>query len=151
MVPVIFQASRNGCSSASPHPRVWGCLNSLELPVWLRPPYCFWFYALCFGYDLDEIEPSDLTTYASLGHFFYQGLGPGALQVSPADGTILHSSTIDILGVEQVKGITYSLGALLDVEWDIVTNIDGHGIFARTRVGRSSRVRFRRWDRMRFR
>ena len=136
------------------HPRVWGCLSLLELPVWLCPPYCFWFYALGFGCDLDETEPGDLTTYASLGHFFYQGLGPGALalQVSPADGTILHfSSTIDILGVEQVKGITYSLDALLGAEWDIGTNTNGYGICARTRVGRSSRLRYRQWDRIRSR
>jgi phosphatidylserine decarboxylase len=38
------------------------------------------------------------------------------LQVSPADGTILHFGTIKDLQVEQVKGITYSLDALLGVE-----------------------------------
>ena len=38
------------------------------------------------------------------------------LQVSPADGTVLHLGTIDNLRVEQVKGITYSLDALLGVE-----------------------------------
>lgn len=37
-------------------------------------------------------------------------------QVSPADGTVLHFGTIDNLRVEQVKGITYSLDALLGVE-----------------------------------
>ena len=127
------------------HPRVWGRLSSFELPVqWLRPPYSVWLYALVFGCDLNEIEPSGLTKYASLGNFFYQKLKPGALQVSLADGTVVNSGTINILGVKQVKGITHSLHALLGVESHIVTNIDNHGIFAGTRVGRSSRVRYRR-------
>ncbi|KAG6334912.1 hypothetical protein ID866_4173 [Astraeus odoratus] len=101
--------------------RVWGYLNSFELPVWVRP-YGFRLYAYMFGCNLDEIEPSDLTHYASLGEFFYRKLKPGvrpvdnAVLVSPADGTILHLGTIDGLRVEQVKGITYSLDALLGVE-----------------------------------
>ena len=37
-------------------------------------------------------------------------------QVSPADGTVLHLGTSDGLRVEQVKGMTYSLDALLGVE-----------------------------------
>jgi phosphatidylserine decarboxylase len=36
-----------------------------------------------------------------------------SLQVSPADGTVLHFGTINDLRVEQVKGMTYSLDALL--------------------------------------
>jgi len=36
--------------------------------------------------------------------------------VSPADGKVLHFGTIKDLRVEQVKGITYSLDALLGVE-----------------------------------
>lgn len=101
--------------------RVWGYLNSFELPVWIRP-YGFRLYAYMFGCNLDEIEPSDLTHYASLGDFFYRKLKPGvrpvdnSVLVSPADGTVLHLGTIDGLRVEQVKGITYSLDALLGVE-----------------------------------
>lgn len=118
--------------------RVWGYLNSFELPVWIRP-YGFRLYAYMFGCNLEEIEPSDLTHYASLGDFFYRKLKPGVRpvdnsvlvsrlslylcgassprnQVSPADGTVLHLGTIDGLRVEQVKGITYSLDALLGVE-----------------------------------
>lgn len=37
-------------------------------------------------------------------------------KVSPADGKVLHFGTIKDLRVEQVKGITYSLDALLGVE-----------------------------------
>ncbi|OAX41187.1 phosphatidylserine decarboxylase [Rhizopogon vinicolor AM-OR11-026] len=101
--------------------RIWGYLNSLELPVWIRP-YGFRFYAYIFGCNLEEIDPDDLTQYASLGDFFYRKLKDGArpidnaVLVSPADGTVLHLGTIDNLRVEQVKGITYSLDALIGVE-----------------------------------
>lgn len=111
--------------------RLWGYVNSLELPIWFRP-YGFKLYAYAFGCNLNEIEPSDLKSYASLGEFFYRKLKAGARPVddatlvSPADGTILHFGRVDVNGdgngelgpvkVEQVKGITYSLDALLGVE-----------------------------------
>ncbi|KAF7324823.1 Phosphatidylserine decarboxylase proenzyme 1, mitochondrial [Mycena kentingensis (nom. inval.)] len=101
--------------------RLWGYVNSLELPVWFRP-YGFQMYATVFGCNLDEIEPADLKAYPSLGDFFYRKLKDGArpvadaVLVSPADGKILHFGTIQDLRVEQVKGITYSLDALLGVE-----------------------------------
>jgi phosphatidylserine decarboxylase len=93
-----------------------------------------------FGCNLDEIEAADLKQYASLGEFFYRKLKDGArpvdnavlvrhpsilplsgadimcLQVSPADGKVLHFGTIKNRRVEQVKGITYSLDALLGIE-----------------------------------
>ncbi|KAI6142212.1 phosphatidylserine decarboxylase-domain-containing protein [Pisolithus tinctorius] len=83
--------------------RVWGYLNSLELPIWVRP-YGFRLYAYI------------------LGDFFCRKLKLGArpvdnsVLVSPADGTVLHLGEIDGLRVEQVKGMTYSLDALLGVE-----------------------------------
>ncbi|PBK99632.1 phosphatidylserine decarboxylase [Armillaria gallica] len=101
--------------------RLWGYVNSLQLPVWFRP-YGFRIYALAFGCNLDEIEPADLASYPSLGDFFYRKLKDGArpvddaILVSPADGKILHFGTIQDLRIEQVKGITYSLDALLGVE-----------------------------------
>ncbi|KAG5643049.1 hypothetical protein DXG03_001627 [Asterophora parasitica] len=101
--------------------RLWGYVNSLELPVWFRP-FGFRLYSLAFGCNLDEIEPSDLKSYPSLGAFFYRKLKDGArpvdpaVLVSPADGTVLHFGTIKDLHIEQVKGITYSLDALLGVE-----------------------------------
>ncbi|KAJ7653307.1 phosphatidylserine decarboxylase 1 [Mycena polygramma] len=101
--------------------RLWGYVNSLELPVWFRP-YGFRLYALAFGCNLDEIEPADLKAYPSLGAFFYRKLKDGArpvadaVLVSPADGKVLHFGRIKDLRVEQVKGITYSLDALLGVE-----------------------------------
>ncbi|KAF9261424.1 phosphatidylserine decarboxylase 1 [Marasmius fiardii PR-910] len=101
--------------------RLWGYLNSLELPPWFRP-IGFRVYAYAFGCNLDEIEPSDLRAYHSLGDFFYRKLKPGvrpvdnAVLVSPADGRVLHFGKVTDLRVEQVKGITYSLDALLGVE-----------------------------------
>lgn len=63
--------------------RIWGYVNSFELPVWFRP-YGFRLYALAFGCNLDEIEPSDLKSYVSLGDFFYRKLKDGARPVDPA-------------------------------------------------------------------
>jgi phosphatidylserine decarboxylase len=60
--------------------RLWGYVNSLELPIWFRP-FGFRLYALVFGCDLGEIEPPDLKQYASLGEFFYRKLKDGARPV----------------------------------------------------------------------
>jgi phosphatidylserine decarboxylase len=101
--------------------QLWGYLNSLVLPVWFRP-YGFKLYAKVFGCNLDECTPEDLTKYESLGEFFYRELKPGmrpiaeSALVSPADGKVLHLGTIVGSKVEQVKGITYSLEALLGTE-----------------------------------
>lgn len=98
--------------------RLWGYVNSFEIPIWARPTG-FKIYSWLFGCNLDEITPEDLTLYPSLGVFFYRKLKPGARPiaqsplVSPADGTLLHFGTIENAQVEQVKGVTYSLDALL--------------------------------------
>ncbi|KAF8588528.1 phosphatidylserine decarboxylase [Ramaria rubella] len=99
--------------------RLWGYMNSLELPIWFRP-FGFKLYSYIFDCNLEEIEQKDLKAYSSLGEFFYRRLAPGvrpiadAVLVSPADGKVLHFGTInDLRRVEQVKGITYSLDALL--------------------------------------
>jgi phosphatidylserine decarboxylase len=66
--------------------RVWGYLNSLELPVWSRP-ISFRIYSYIFNCNIDEIEHADdLTKYASLGDFFYRRLKQG---VRPVDDAIL--------------------------------------------------------------
>ncbi|KAH7103111.1 phosphatidylserine decarboxylase [Auriculariales sp. MPI-PUGE-AT-0066] len=100
--------------------RLWGYMNGLTLPVWFRP-YGFRLYAWIFGCNLsaDELKEPDLTKYSSLGEFFYRELKDGARPiaetalVSPADGRVLHFGTVEGARVEQVKGITYSLDALL--------------------------------------
>lgn len=65
--------------------RLWGHLNSLELPLWFRP-FGFKLYAHLFGCNLDEIEPKDLKAYKSLGEFFYRKLSPDS---RPIDDAIL--------------------------------------------------------------
>ncbi|KAL5534763.1 hypothetical protein ACEPAG_1227 [Sanghuangporus baumii] len=97
--------------------RLWGYLNSVELPVWFRP-IGFTIYSKIFGVNLDEVE-MDLSQYKSLGEFFFRGLREGvrpvddAILVSPADGRVLHFGTVEGSRIEQVKGLTYSLNALL--------------------------------------
>lgn len=98
--------------------RVYGTLNSYTLPVWLRVPgYKLW--AVLFGVNLDECEPSDLREYKSMSEFFMRKLKEGvrpiadAQLVSPADGKIVNFGTVEGGRVEQVKGSTYSLEALL--------------------------------------
>lgn len=68
-------------------------------------------------------EP-DLHAYPNLASFFYRSLKPGvrpldpnsSTLLSPADGRILQFGTIERGEVEQVKGMTYSLDALLGSE-----------------------------------
>lgn len=98
--------------------RVYGMLNSYTLPVWFRVPG-YKLYAFIFGVNLDECEPSDLTQYRSMSDFFMRKLKPGvrpiadAQLVSPADGRVVNFGTVEGGRVEQVKGSTYSLSALL--------------------------------------
>lgn len=100
--------------------RLWGWANELKLPVWFRP-YGFKLYSYVFGCNLDEMADPDLTHYRNLAEFFYREIKPdarpiaGAPLVSPADGKVLHFGRVDSdrRQVEQVKGITYSLDALL--------------------------------------
>lgn len=60
--------------------RVWGYVNSLELPVWFRPTG-FKVYAWAFGCNLEEVE-KDLKEYKSLGDFFYRRLKDGSRPVA---------------------------------------------------------------------
>jgi len=102
-----------------PLSRVWGRFNDIELPVWFRAPG-FRLYSWIFGVNLSELAEPDLRKYRNLSEFFYRELQPGirpvdatALLTSPADGTVLHFGRIRDKRVEQVKGMTYSLDALL--------------------------------------
>ncbi|RKP29759.1 phosphatidylserine decarboxylase [Metschnikowia bicuspidata] len=98
--------------------RLWGQVNSITLPVWLRTP-SYRFYSAVFGANLDEIDEPDLTTFKNLSEFFYRKLKPGvrpiadAELVSPSDGKVLKFGVINNGEIEQVKGMTYSIDALL--------------------------------------
>lgn len=100
--------------------RLWGQFNELEIPYYLRVPG-FKLYSWIFGVNLSEVAEPDLHTYPNLASFFYRELKPGvrpldthpAAIVSPSDGRILQFGVIQNGEVEQVKGMTYSLDALL--------------------------------------
>ncbi len=71
--------------------------------------------------SLSEVSEPDLHVYPNLAAFFYRTLKPGVRPLdpnpnailSPADGKIIQFGTIEHGEVEQVKGVTYSLDALL--------------------------------------
>ncbi|GAA5961684.1 hypothetical protein JCM8115_004733 [Rhodotorula mucilaginosa] len=98
--------------------RLYGLVNSYELPVWFRVPG-YKFYSWVFGVNLDECEPSDLTEYRSMSEFFMRRLKPGvrpiadAPLVSPADGRVINFGVIEDGRIQSIKGATYSLEALL--------------------------------------
>ncbi|MCJ1394103.1 phosphatidylserine decarboxylase 1 [Xylographa bjoerkii] len=103
--------------------RVWGRFNELQIPYYLRVPG-FKLYSWIFGVNLSEVPENDLHVYPNLASFFYRGLKPGVRPLdpnptallSPADGRVLQYGTIEHGEVEQVKGMTYSLEALLGTE-----------------------------------
>ncbi len=74
--------------------------------------------------SLSEVAESDLHQYKNLASFFYRTLKPGvrpldtsaSALLSPADGRVLQYGMIENGEVEQVKGMTYSLDALLGTE-----------------------------------
>lgn len=101
--------------------RLWGQVNSINLPVWLRSP-SYRVYSTLFGVNLDEMEETDLRIYKNLSEFFYRNLKPGVRPiddsdlVSPADGKVLKFGVIENGEIEQVKGMTYSIDALLGLK-----------------------------------
>lgn len=100
--------------------RLWGRFNEITLPYWFRVPG-FKLYSWIFDVNLSEVEHDDLHVYPNLAAFFYRRLKPGLRPLdpnpnavlSPADGKIVQFGTIEHGEVEQVKGVTYSLDALL--------------------------------------
>ena len=100
--------------------RVWGKFNELNIPYYLRIPG-FKLYGWIFGVNFAEIEEPDLHNFPNLAAFFYRTIKPGVRPLdpnpnailSPADGRVLSFGTIEQGEVEQVKGMTYSLDALL--------------------------------------
>ncbi|KAH8908811.1 phosphatidylserine decarboxylase [Coniochaeta sp. PMI_546] len=100
--------------------RLWGKFNELEIPYYLRVPG-FKLYSYIFGVNLDEVAEPDLHVYPNLAAFFYRTLKPGVRPldpnpnalVSPADGRVLQFGQIEGGDIEQVKGMTYTVDALL--------------------------------------
>ncbi|KAH8664159.1 phosphatidylserine decarboxylase-domain-containing protein [Xylariales sp. PMI_506] len=100
--------------------RLWGKFNELDIPYYLRVPG-FKLYSFIFGVNLDEVAEPDLHVYPNLAAFFYRTLKPGARPLdprpnallSPSDGRVLQFGQIQGGDIEQVKGMTYSIDALL--------------------------------------
>ncbi|KAK3939592.1 phosphatidylserine decarboxylase [Diplogelasinospora grovesii] len=100
--------------------RIWGKFNELDIPYYLRVPG-FRLYSFIFGVNLDEIEEPDLHNFPNLAAFFYRTLKPGVRPLdpnpnallSPADGRVLQFGQIEGGDIEQVKGMTYTIDALL--------------------------------------
>ncbi|KAJ4263153.1 phosphatidylserine decarboxylase 1 [Fusarium torreyae] len=100
--------------------RLWGRFNELTIPYYLRVPG-FKLYSWVFGVNLDEVSEPDLHVYPNLASFFYRTLKPGARPLDqdphtllcPSDGKVLQFGQIQGGDIEQVKGMTYSIDALL--------------------------------------
>ncbi|KAI1819159.1 phosphatidylserine decarboxylase-domain-containing protein [Xylaria intraflava] len=100
--------------------RIWGKLNELIIPYYLRVPG-FKLYSFIFGVNLEEVSEPDLHVYPNLAAFFYRTLKPGVRPidpdlnalVSPSDGRVLQFGKIEGNDIEQVKGMTYTVDALL--------------------------------------
>ncbi|KAI8377012.1 phosphatidylserine decarboxylase-domain-containing protein [Blakeslea trispora] len=98
--------------------RVWGAFNSITIPTPLRP-MGYKLYSWIFGCNLEEMKNPDLYAYPNLSAFFYRELKEGvrpladAPLVSPSDGKVLHFGVVQGQEIEQIKGVTYNLDALL--------------------------------------
>ncbi|KAI1266703.1 phosphatidylserine decarboxylase [Xylariaceae sp. FL1019] len=100
--------------------RLWGKFNEINIPYHLRSPG-FKLYAFIFGVNLDEVSEPDIRVYPNLAAFFYRTLKPGVRPLdpdphallSPADGRVLQYGKIEGNDIEQVKGMTYTIDALL--------------------------------------
>ncbi|KAK6332005.1 phosphatidylserine decarboxylase 1 [Orbilia javanica] len=100
--------------------RLWGKFNEIPLPVIFRP-FGFKLYAFIFGVNISEAKNQDLESYRNLAEFFYREIDPAVRPidkscavVSPSDGKVLMVGEVREGGrVENVKGMTYSLDALL--------------------------------------
>ncbi|KAJ7513434.1 hypothetical protein O6H91_24G007300 [Diphasiastrum complanatum] len=104
--------------------RTWGSLTSVEIPTWARS-YVYKGWARAFKADLTNIERS-LEDYPSLRDFFARGLKKGSRPLdpnptcllSPVDGIVMRCGEVREPGtkVDQIKGFSYSLPALLGAE-----------------------------------
>ncbi|VDD79429.1 unnamed protein product [Mesocestoides corti] len=100
--------------------RIVGKLSQVPLPRFLRGPVMR-AYAWIFSVRLEEAEfHNDLARYNSISHFFRRRLIPSARPVdpsscltSPADGKVISCGRVREGHLEQVKGLAYTLRALL--------------------------------------
>lgn len=99
--------------------RFAGKLMNITIPVKYRERV-FRFYARKFNCNLEEILNENLESYTCIADFFYRKIKPNLRPIdsktditSPVDGTVLQFGEIVDNQIEQVKGFTYSVNALL--------------------------------------
>ena len=100
--------------------RAAGRLAASEAP-WVRRRLIRAF-ARAYGIDMAQAERSDLEDYRSFNDFFSRSLVPGARPidpapdalVSPADGVVSQTGTVEDGHLIQAKGIRYSFATLAD-------------------------------------
>ncbi|XP_028317832.1 phosphatidylserine decarboxylase proenzyme, mitochondrial [Gouania willdenowi] len=114
--------------------RVWGRVNNVDLPNFLRRPV-YSLYIRTFGVNMQEAAVEDLNHYKNLGEFFRRPLKPSvrplcsSCLLSPADGRVLHFGLVKDSEVEQVKGVTYSLESFLGPQKERGAFREGGGAF----------------------
>ena len=67
--------------------RIWGWINSIELPVIMRSPILR-SYVRAFGCNLDEADIDDLRQYRNLNEFFRRSLKPGLRPIDTSNGIV---------------------------------------------------------------
>jgi phosphatidylserine decarboxylase len=113
--------------------RITGRLSDLRLPRSLLIPLIR-AYARAYGVDLEEaaLPPS---AYATFGAFFTRRLREGARPIDPASGVLVSPSDSRLTAIgrvpddgrlEQVKGQSYGIDALLGSEDDAARFRAGH-------------------------
>ena len=101
--------------------RAAGALAAAEAP-WIRRPLIRAF-ARAYGVDMAQAARPDLDSYASFNDFFSRALAPGARPVdaapdavvSPADGVVSQTGTIERGELIQAKGVRYPFRDLANV------------------------------------
>ncbi len=78
--------------------RMWGWINSIELPVIMRSPILR-SYVRAFGCNLNEAVIDDLKQYKNLGEFFRRPLKPGIRPIDSSNGVVSLITTLFIIKV----------------------------------------------------
>nr|VZI38601.1 unnamed protein product [Spirometra erinaceieuropaei] len=118
--------------------RIVGQMARVRLPRFLRGPACR-IYAWIFSARLDEAEfYDDLGQYSSMSQFFRRRLLPSVRPVdtnacltSPADGKVMSCGRVEEGHLEQVKGLAYTLRALLGPNTWSASSSSGASFFSR--------------------
>lgn len=76
--------------------RLWGLLNEVSLPHWLRRPLLS-MYVWAFSVNMQEAEVEDLNRYRNLGELFRRPLKPTARAISAQYLGLSLTSTLLVL------------------------------------------------------